>query len=78
MRDKTKITVLHTAPGGGEKNSGRLTVSLPAPPWELEMDDRSATAPRNPPIRREVRKPCTHVQTAYAAIVEAWKEAIRK
>lgn len=51
----TRSTIAHTVPAAPYApgwTGARPTVNLPAPPWgTLDHDDRSATAPRTPPIR---------------------------
>lgn len=50
-RDVVKVEPSMTSPVYGGGQPAAVKVTLVAPPWELPVDDRSATAPRSAPIR---------------------------
>jgi len=76
----TRPTIAHTVPAAPYApgwTGARPTVNLPAPPWgTLDHDDRSATAPRTPPIRAAAQRPApeprqSHMSPTARAVLEA-------
>lgn len=63
-----RSTIAHTVPAAPYApgwTGARPTVNLPAPPWgTLDHDDRSATAPRTPPIRAAAQRPAPDPRTS--------------